>query len=46
MNVTVEVVSAGYTIMQELPVLLVTFGVPAIVAWLLARRSGAARPAG
>ena len=45
-NVTVGVVSAGYTVMQELPVLIVTFCVPALVAWLLARRFGAGRPAG
>ena len=41
MNMTVGVVSAGYTVMQELPILVVIFGVPAAVAWLLGRRFGA-----
>ena len=40
-NLTVGVVSAGYTVMQELPILVVVFGVPAAAAWLLARRFGA-----
>ena len=44
-NLAVGVVSAGYTVMQELPILVVIFGVPALVAWLLARHFGAVRPA-
>ena len=43
-NMTVGVVSAGYTVMQELPILVVIFGVPAAVAWLLSRRFGASGP--
>ncbi|WP_224825917.1 hypothetical protein [Cognatishimia sp. MH4019] len=39
-NMTIGVVSAGYTIAQEAPILLVVFGVPAIVAWLVAKRVG------
>ena len=38
-NVTIGVVSAGYTVLQEAPVFVVTFGVPAALAWWLARRS-------
>ena len=38
-NVTVGVVSAGYTVMQEAPVFLVTFGVPAAIAWWIGRRA-------
>jgi hypothetical protein len=34
-NLTVGVVSAGYTVMQELPVLLPVFGVPAAVTMLI-----------
>ncbi len=45
-NMTVGVVSAGYTVMQELPILVVIFGVPALVAWLLARRFGRTGSAG
>ena len=37
-NVTVGVVSAGYTVLQEAPVFLVTFGIPAALAWWIARR--------
>ena len=40
-----RVVSAGYTVMRELPILLVIFGGPALVAWLLARRFGGTRSA-
>lgn len=40
-NVSIGVVSAGYTILQEAPVFLVTFGVPAAVAFLIARRGAA-----
>ena len=36
-NLAVGVVSAGYTVMQELPILVPVFGVPALVAWLTAR---------
>ena len=42
-NMSVGVVSAGYTVMQELPILVVIFGVPAAAAWWLGRRFGAAR---
>jgi len=45
-NVIVGVVVAGYTVMQELPVLVVTFAVPAVSAWLLGRRFEAAPPEG
>ena len=39
----IGVVGAGYTVMQELPVLLVTFLVPAAAAWALGRRLGTSR---
>ena len=39
-NLTVGVVSAGYSVAEELPILLVVFGVPAAVALVVARRSG------
>ncbi|MEO0323664.1 MAG: hypothetical protein AAF447_11960, partial [Myxococcota bacterium] len=38
-NLTVGVVSAGYTVLQELPILVPVFGVPAVAAWLVARRA-------
>ncbi|WP_308918027.1 hypothetical protein [Jannaschia sp. LMIT008] len=38
-NVGVGVVSAGYTVMQEAPVFLVTFAVPAAIAWWIGRRT-------
>lgn len=34
-NLLVGVLSAGYTVMQEMPFLLVVFGVPALAAWAL-----------
>ena len=37
-NVTIGVVRAGYTVSQEAPVFVVTFGVPAALAWWLSRR--------
>ncbi len=37
-NMWVGVVSAGYTVAQEAPILLVVFGIPAVVAYLLSRR--------
>jgi len=37
-NMWVGVSQAGYTVMQEIPFFLVVFGVPAVVAILLARR--------
>jgi hypothetical protein len=37
-NMWVGVSQAGYTVMQEAPILLVVFGVPAIVALILWRR--------
>lgn len=36
-NLIIGVVSAGYTVTQELPILLVVFGVPAAVALLVRR---------
>jgi len=41
-NVTIGVVSAGYTVMQEAPVFLVTFGVPAGLAFIISRRGARA----
>lgn len=35
-NMWVGVSKAGYTVMQELPILLIVFAVPAAIAWLLA----------
>ena len=35
-NMWVGVTRAGYTAMQELPILLVVFAVPAAIAWLAA----------
>lgn len=37
-NMWVGVSRAGYTVLQELPILLVVFGLPAAIAWLLSRR--------
>ena len=39
-NLYVGVTSAGYTVAQELPIQLVVFAVPAIVALILARGRG------
>ena len=43
-NLWIGVSTAGYTVMQELPILLVVFGVPALVAtafwWKSSRSSG------
>jgi hypothetical protein len=36
-NMYVGVTRAGYTIAQETPILVVIFGVPAAIAWLIAR---------
>ncbi len=41
-NLWVGVSRAGYTVMQELPILLVVFGGPAAVTYLLSRRLGKA----
>jgi hypothetical protein len=38
-NLTVGVVSAGYTVAQELPILLVVFSLPAVAAIVTARRT-------
>jgi hypothetical protein len=38
-NLSVGVLSAGYTVVDELPILLVIFGVPAILATLIAWRA-------
>lgn len=32
-NLSIGVLTAGYTVMQELPILVPVFGVPALVAW-------------
>lgn len=37
-NMWVGVSHAGYTVAQEAPIALVVFGVPAALAWLIARR--------
>lgn len=37
-NMWVGVSQAGYTVAQEAPIALVVFGVPAALAWLIARR--------
>ncbi len=36
-NLTVGVMTAGYTVMQELPILIPVFGAPAVVALLVRR---------
>jgi len=38
-NLWIGVARAGYSLTEELPIFLVVFGVPCVVAWLLARRS-------
>ena len=38
-NLWVGVAHAGYSLAEELPIFAVVFGVPCLVAWLLARRS-------
>lgn len=38
-NMWIGVSLAGYSVMQELPFLLVVFGVPAVVAMLWSRRN-------
>lgn len=38
-NLWIGVVRAGYSVTEELPIFLVVFGVPCVVAWLLAWRS-------
>lgn len=38
-NMWVGMSSAGYTFMQELPMLVIVFGVPAIAAIVLSRKS-------
>lgn len=40
-NLWIGVRHAGYTVLQELPVLAVTFGLPAVVAFLVIRRYSA-----
>lgn len=32
-NLSIGVLTAGYTVMQELPILVPVFGLPALVAW-------------
>jgi len=36
-NLSTGVLTAGYTVMQELPILVPVFGVPALVAWGVSR---------
>lgn len=38
-NMWIGVTQAGYSVMEELPILILTFGVPALAAVLLSRRS-------
>ncbi len=40
-NMWVGVTKAGYSSAEELPIMLLVFGVPAAVAWLVAKRFGA-----
>jgi hypothetical protein len=37
-NLWIGVARAGYAVTEELPIFLAVFGVPCVVAWLLARR--------
>lgn len=37
-NLWVGVAHAGYSVVEELPIFVIVFGVPCVVAWLLARR--------
>lgn len=37
-NLAIGVVSAGYTVLEEMPFFLVVFGVPALVALVIRRR--------
>ncbi len=36
-NLTIGVTKAGYTVMEEVPIFLIIFGIPAVVALLAAR---------
>ena len=36
-NLSIGVLAAGYTVMQELPILVPVFGIPALVAWCVSR---------
>lgn len=36
-NLSIGVLTADYTVMQELPILVPVFGVPALVAWGVSR---------
>lgn len=38
-NLWVGVAHAGYGVAEELPIFAVVFGIPCVVAWLLARQS-------
>jgi len=38
-NLWVGVAHAGYSLADELPILAMVFGIPCVVAWLLARQS-------
>ena len=38
LNMWIGVVSAGYSVAQELPVFFVVFGIPALAAWYVRRR--------
>lgn len=37
-NMAVGISVASYTFMQELPIFLAVFAVPAVIAWVIARR--------
>ena len=37
-NLSVGVLKAGYTVVQELPMLVIVFGIPAAAAWFILRR--------
>lgn len=39
-NLSVGVLSAGYTVAEEMPIFLVVFGVPAMIAAIVAWRAG------
>ncbi len=43
-NLAIGVNRAGYTVAQETPILLLVFGLPAMVAWLVRWRFGRSAP--
>ncbi|MBN9261312.1 MAG: hypothetical protein BGN89_09555 [Alphaproteobacteria bacterium 64-6] len=42
-NLWIGVRYAGYTLLQELPILVITFGIPAVAALLVIKRTGGRR---